>query len=214
MGLAAGKDLSDNVEADIGRKFKISKVPRDAKILRGKFAEDDVDLDKAAFAKRGLTYPGNDISACVKLLLANGTWHPGYPSRRPVTIYVVPSRVPVKRRTSNFEPRTTTACGSKNRDFRGSAPFGAIVCANCALRRPLWPGIAAQFLPAICAGAETWRLTRMPSGFPNSWLLPLWQWFIMARRVLFRGRPSHPQPMPGTARFNRPARSAERNKEA
>jgi hypothetical protein len=29
--------------------------------------------------KSGLTYPGNDISACVKLLLANGAWHPGYP---------------------------------------------------------------------------------------------------------------------------------------
>jgi hypothetical protein len=46
--------LSDNIEADIGRKFKISKVLHDAKILRGKCAEDDVDL--AAFVKRGLTY--------------------------------------------------------------------------------------------------------------------------------------------------------------
>jgi hypothetical protein len=41
---------------DAGSKFKISNVLHDAKILRGKFAEDDVDLDKAAFAKRGLTY--------------------------------------------------------------------------------------------------------------------------------------------------------------
>ena len=153
-GLAAGKDLSDNVEADIGRRFKISKVLHNAKILQGKFAEDHVDMVKYAFAKRGLTYPGNDISACVKLLLANGTWHPGYPPRRPVTIYLVPSRVPVKRKTSNFEPRTTTACGSKNCDFRGSTQFGAIVCANCALRRPLRPGIAAQFLPAIAPGKK------------------------------------------------------------
>jgi hypothetical protein len=72
-GLAAGKDLSDNVEANTGRKFMITKVLHDAKILQGKFAEDHVDFVKAAFAKRRLTYPRNDIPACVKALLANGT---------------------------------------------------------------------------------------------------------------------------------------------
>ncbi len=72
-GLAAGKDLSDNVEADYGRKFQIIKVLHDAKILEGGFAEDHVDQVRAAFAKRGLTYPGNDIAACVKALFANGT---------------------------------------------------------------------------------------------------------------------------------------------
>jgi hypothetical protein len=72
-GLAAGKDLYDHVEADVGRKFQIIKVLNDAKILEGGFAEDHMDHVKAAFAKRGLTYPGNDIASCLKALLANAT---------------------------------------------------------------------------------------------------------------------------------------------
>ena len=72
-GLAAGKNLYDNVVADVGRKFQIIKVLHDAQILQGGFAEDHVDQVKAAFAKRGLTYPDNDIVSCVKALLANGT---------------------------------------------------------------------------------------------------------------------------------------------
>jgi hypothetical protein len=72
-GLEAGKDLSDSVGADVGRKFMIIKVLHDAKLLQGEFAEDHVDVVKSAFTKRGLTYPGNHISACLKALLANGT---------------------------------------------------------------------------------------------------------------------------------------------
>jgi len=100
-GLAAGKDLSDNVEADIGRGFKISKVLHNAKILQGKFAEDHVDVVKSAFAKRGLTYPGNDISACVKVLLANGTWHPGYPPPPPG--HDLPGSEPGSREEENIQ---------------------------------------------------------------------------------------------------------------
>jgi hypothetical protein len=72
-GLASGKDLYDDVVADVGRKFQIIKVLHDAKILQGGFAEDHVDQVKTTFAKRGLTYPSNDIASCVKALLANGT---------------------------------------------------------------------------------------------------------------------------------------------
>jgi hypothetical protein len=64
-GLAVGKGLYDNVtvKGDIGRKFQIIKVLDHAQVLQGDFAEDHVDHVKAAFAKCGLAYPGNDIDS-------------------------------------------------------------------------------------------------------------------------------------------------------
>jgi len=67
--LAKGKGLHENVAVDYGRRFEIIRVLKGASALSGDFADDHIDLVKAAFAKVGKRYPGNRIADCVAALL-------------------------------------------------------------------------------------------------------------------------------------------------
>jgi hypothetical protein len=68
-GIASGNDMHDHIVADGGRRFEITKVLSGATFLKGDFAGDHVDDAKAAFAARTLSYPGDSIAACIKVLL-------------------------------------------------------------------------------------------------------------------------------------------------
>src|SRR5450755_1790555 len=133
--------------------------------------------------------------------------------RRPVTIYLVPSRVPVKRKTSNFEPRTTTACGSKNCDFAVPHSSAQLFAQTGPCADPSGRASLRSFSRQLRRGRNM-ALNAHAFGFP--------QLLVAAFLAVVYDRPPRalpwpakpPQPMPGTARFNRPARSAERNKEA
>jgi len=67
--LAKGKGLHESVAVNYGRRFEIFEVLTGASALSGAFADDHIDLVKAAFARTGKRYPGNSIAGCVAALL-------------------------------------------------------------------------------------------------------------------------------------------------
>jgi hypothetical protein len=67
--LARGDGLHESVAVNYGRRFEIISVLRGASALSGDFADDHIDLVRAAFARMAKPYPGSRIADCAAALL-------------------------------------------------------------------------------------------------------------------------------------------------